>query len=180
MTPVKYYGSRIDRLLTSRQASSRIHEQMTDKKLCGLRSVPSLFRVSPIWSAFCRPVRRRHYKGTALLYGRVAGRLTWSVNARSLRSLALGSVVSLRSPPSAFRSLCSVSAAALPALATLRPPALGRATSARSSARSARLFLRFTPKRKAVFSRKKSVRGNAHFSRKCNVWFFLRIHYEKT
>ena len=50
----------------------------------------------------------------------------------------------------------------------------------RSSARSARSFLRFTPKRKAVFSRKKSVRGNAHFSRKWNVWFFLRIHYEKT
>ena len=68
--------------------------------------------------------RRRDYKETALLYGRVAGRFTWSVNARSLRSLALGSVVSLRSPPSAFRSLRSFSAAALPALATLRPTAL--------------------------------------------------------
>lgn len=99
----------------------------------------------------------------------------------SLAPLArLGSVVSLRSPPSAFRSLRSFSAAALPALATLRPPALGRATSARCYARSARSFLRFTPKNKAVFSRKKSVQGNAHFSRKWNVWFFLRIHSEKT
>ena len=34
-----------------------------------------------------------------------------------------GSVVSLRSPPSAFRSLRSISAAALPALALLRPTA---------------------------------------------------------
>ncbi|MGN0447057.1 MAG: hypothetical protein ACI4GC_00765 [Acutalibacteraceae bacterium] len=96
---------------------------MTAKKLCGLRSVPFLFRVSPIWSAFCRPVRRGHEKETALLYGRVAGRFTLSVKARSLRSLAIGSVVSLRSPPSAFRSLRSFSAAALPALASLRPPA---------------------------------------------------------
>lgn len=139
-------------------------------------SFPSLRQ----WGACCPPKRRRDYKETALLYGRVAGRLTWSVNARSLRSLALGSVVSLRSPPSAFRSLRSFSAAALPALATLRPPALSVRPPFRSSARSARSFLRFTPKRKAVFSRKKSVRGNAHFSRKWNVWFFLRIHYEKT
>ena len=42
----------------------------------------------------------------------------------SLAPLArLGSVVSLRSPPSAFRSLRSFSAAALPALASLRPTA---------------------------------------------------------
>lgn len=53
-------------------------------------------------------------------------------------------------------------------LAGVRPPF-------RSSARSARSFLRFTPKRKAVFSRKKSVQGNAHFSRKWNVWFFSAI-----
>lgn len=139
-------------------------------------SFPSLRQ----WGACCPPKRRRDYKETALLFGRVAGRLTWSVNARSLRSLALGSVVSLRSPPSAFRSLRSFSAAALPALATLRPPALSVRPPFRSSARSARSFLRFTPKIKAVFSRKKSVQGNAHFSRKCNVWFFLRIHYEKT
>lgn len=139
-------------------------------------SFPSLRQ----WGACCPPKRRRDYKETALLFGRVAGRLTWSVNARSLRSLALGSVVSLRSPPSAFRSLRSFSAAALPALATLRPPALSVRPPFRSSARSARSFLRFTPKRKAVFSRKKSVRGNAHFSRKWNIWFFLRIHYEKT
>lgn len=48
------------------------------------------------------------------------------------------------------------------------PPArlCRRSTSARCYARSARSFLRFTPKRKAVFSRKRSVQGNAHFSRK--------------
>lgn len=140
ITPVKYYGSRIDRLLTSRQSSSRIHEQMTAKKRCGLRSVPSLFRVFANGVHAAPQEWRRHYKETALLYGRVAGRLTWSVNARSLRSLALGSVVSLRSPPSAFRSLRSFSAAALPALATLRPPALSVRPPFRSSARSARLF----------------------------------------
>lgn len=153
---------------------------MTAKKRCGLRSVPSLFRLFANGVHAAPQEWRRDYKETALLYGRVAGRLTWSANARSLRSLALGSVVSLRSPPSAFLSLRSFSAAALPALATLRPPALSVRPPFRSSARSARLFLRFTPKRKAVFSRKKSVRGNAHFSRKWNVWFFLRIHYEKT
>lgn len=155
-----------------RQSISRIREQMTGKKLCGLRSVPSLFRVSPIWSAFCRPVRRGHYKETALLYGRVAGHFTWSVNARSLRSLALGSVVSLRSPPSALRSLRSFSAAALPALATLRPPAFGRATSARSSARSARLFLRFTPKKKRYFREKRAFRGTHIFPENVMFGFF--------
>lgn len=61
------------------------------------------------------------------------------------------------------------------------PPARLVACDLRSQLRSLRSFvLRFTPKIKAVFSRKKSVRGNAHFSRKCNVWFFLRIHSEKT
>lgn len=172
MTPVKYYGSRIDRLLTSRQVSSRIHEQMTAKKLCGLRSVPSLFRVSPIWSACCRPVRRGHYKETALLSVRVAGRFTWSVNARSLRSLALGSVVSLRSPPSAFRSLRSFSAAALPALAPLRPPALGRATSV-SQFRSLRSFvLRFTPKKSGIFEKKERSRRTHIFPENGMFGFF--------
>lgn len=163
ITPVKYYGSRIDRLLTSRQTSSRIHEQMTDKKLCGLRSVPSLFRVSPIWSACCRPVRRGHYKETALLYGRVAGRLTWSVNARSLRSLALGSVVSLRSPPSAFCSLCSVSAAALPALALLRPTAF-QAFDLRSLFSSLRSFVSpFHSENKSGIFEKKERSGERTF-----------------
>lgn len=51
-----------------------------------------------------------------------------------------GSVVSLRSPPSAFRSLRSVSAAALPALALLRPTAL-QAFDLRSQFRSLRSFV---------------------------------------
>lgn len=68
---------------------------MTDKKLCGLRSVPPLFRVFANGVHAAPQEWRRHYKEAALLYGRVAGRFTWSVNARSLRSLALGSVVSL-------------------------------------------------------------------------------------
>lgn len=58
-------------------------------------------------------------------------------------------------------------------LAGVRPPF-------RSSARSARSFLRFTPKIKAVFSRKKSVQGNAHFSRKWHIWFLFRLRYTKT
>lgn len=163
----------------SRQTSSRIHEQMTDKKLCGLRSVPSLFRVSPIWSACCRPVRRRHYKETALLYGRVAGRLTLSVNARSLRSLGQArSSRSARLPPPFARSARSRQRLCLPWLCSARPPSR-RSTSARSSARSARSFLRFTPKIKAVFSRKKSVRGERTFSPKMECLVFLRYRYEK-
>lgn len=131
----------------SRQTSSRIHEQMTAKKRCGLRSVPPLFRVSPIWSACCRPVRRRHYKEAALLYGRVAGRLTWSVNARSLRSLGQArSSRSARLPPPFARSARSRQRLCLPWLCYARPPCR-RSTSARSSARSARSFLRFAPKR---------------------------------
>lgn len=113
---------------------------MTVKKRCDLRSVPSLFRVFANGVHAAPQEWRRHYKETALLYGRVAGRSTLSVNARSLRSLALGSVVSLRSPPSAFRSLRSVSAAALPALALLRPTAL-QAFDLRSQFRSLRSFV---------------------------------------
>lgn len=86
ITPVKYYGSSSDRRQAVRH-SPRIHEQMTDKKLCGLRSVPSLFRVFANGVHAAPQEWRRHYKETALLYGRVAGRLTWSVNARSLSSL---------------------------------------------------------------------------------------------
>ena len=60
------------------------------------------------------------------------------------------------------------------------PARFERATSV-SQFRSLRSFVSpFHSEKKAVFSRKKSVRGNAHFSRKWNVWFFLRIHYEKT
>ena len=131
---------------------------MSGKKRCGLRSVPSLFRVFANGVHAAPQEWRRHYKETALLYGRVAGRLTWSVNARSLRSLALGSVVSLRSPPSAFRSLRSISAAALPALALLRPPAL-QAFDLRSQLSSLRSFvLRFTPKKSGIFEKKERSR----------------------
>lgn len=35
-------------------------------------------------------------------------------------------------------------------------------------------------KKKAVFSRKKSVQGNAHFSRKWNVGFLFRLRFTKT
>lgn len=154
---------------------------MTDKKRCGLRSVPPLFRVFANGVHAAPQEWRRHYKEAALLYGRVAGRLTWSVNARSLRSLALGSVVSL-SLASLRLSLALLGFGSGFACLGYSPPdrLAGVRPPFRSSARSARSFLRFTPKRKAVFSRKKSVQGNAHFSRKWNVWFFLRIHYEKT
>lgn len=121
---------------------------MTDKKLCGLRSVPSLFRLFANGVHCCPPKRRRDYKETALLFGRVAGCLTWSVNARSRHcSACLG-----YSPPDR--------------LAGVRPPF-------RSSARSARSFLRFTPKTKAVFSRKKSVRGERTFFPKMAYLVFV-------
>lgn len=127
---------------------------MTDKKLCGLRSVPSLFRVSPIWSACCRPVRRGHYKETALLFGRVAGRFTWSVNARSLRSLVLGSV--------GFASLASLRSPLAPLVLGSGFACLGYAPTARlgacdlrSQLSSLRSFvLRFTPKKSGIFEKK--------------------------
>ena len=131
-------------------------------------SFPSLRQ----WGACCPPKRRRDYKETALLYGRVAGHLTWSVNARSLRSLALGSVVSLRSPPSAFRSLCSVPAAAAPALAPLRPPALGRATSV-SQFRSLRSFVSpFHSENKSGIFEKKERSGERTFFPKMECLVF--------
>lgn len=109
----------------------------------------------------------------------------WSLHLVGKCSLAplarLGSVVSLRSPPSAFRSLRSFSAAALPALATLRPTAF--------QAFDLRFAVPLTPlvrfyvslrKGKRYFRKKRAFEANAHFSRKWNVWFFLRIHSEKT
>lgn len=86
----------------------------------------------------------------------------WSLHLVGKCSLAplarLGSVVSLRSPPSAFRSLRSFSAAALPALATLRPPAL-LAFDLRSQLSSLRSFvLRFTPKKSGIFEKKERSR----------------------
>ena len=156
-----------DRLLEN---NPRIRKQMTYKKLCGLRSVPSLFRLFANGVHCCPPKRRRDYKETALLFGRVAGRFTLSVNARSLRSLALGSVVSLRSPPSAFRSLRSFSAAALPALALLRPTAL-QAFDLRFAIPLAPLvrFYVSLRKDKRYFRKKRAFEANAHFFRKCNV-----------
>ena len=131
----------------SRQTSSRIREQMTDKKLCGLRSVPSLFRVFANGVHAAPQEWRRHYKETALLFGRVAVRLTWSANARSLRSLGKARSSPFgRLPPHFARSARFRQRLCLPWLCSARPPSR-RSTSARNSARSARSFLRFTPKR---------------------------------
>ena len=98
----------------------------------------------------------------------------------SLAPLArLGSVVSLRSPPSAFRSLRSFSAAALPALATLRPPAL-QAFDLRFAVPLAPLVRSpLCSEKTAVFSRKKSVQGERTFFPKMECLVFLRIHSEK-
>lgn len=122
-------------------------------------SFPSLRQ----WGACCPPKRRRDYKETALLYGRVAGRLTWSVNARSLRSLALGSV--------GFASLASLRLSLAPLVLGSGFACLGYAPAARltgvrpplhNSARSARSFS-VSLRKKAVFSRKKSVQGERTF-----------------
>lgn len=100
----------------------------------------------------------------------------------SLVSLArLGSVVSLRSPPSAFHSLRSFSAAALPALATLRPTAL-QAFDLRFAVSLAPL-VRFSVslrKGKRYFREKRAFGANAHFSRKWNIWFLFRLRSTKT
>ena len=127
---------------------------MTAKKRCGLRSVPSLFRLFANGVHCCPPKRRRDYKETALFYGRVAGRFTWSVNARSLRSLGQArSSRSARLPPPFTRSARFRQRLCLPWLCSARPPSR-RSTSARSSARSARSFLRFTPKKSGIFEKK--------------------------
>ena len=74
-----------------------------------------------------------------------------------------GSVVSLRSPPSAFRSLRSVSAAALPALALLRPTAL-QAFDLRSQLRSLRSFVSpFHSEKKSGIFEKKERSGERTF-----------------
>lgn len=82
----------------------------------------------------------------------------------SLAPLArLGSVVSLRSPPSAFRSLRSVSAAALPALALLRPTAF-QAFDLRSQFRSLRSFVSpFHSEKKSGIFEKKERSGERPF-----------------
>ena len=153
---------------------------MTDKKLCGLRSVPSLFRLfaNGVHAAPQKgeeTTKRLHFSSAELL----AASLGRQMLARSARSLLARSSRSARLPPPFARSARSRQRLCLPWLRSARPPSR-RSTSA-SQFRSLRSFvLRFTPKREAVFSRKKSVQGNAHFSRKWNIWFFLRIHSEKT
>lgn len=141
-------------------------------------SFPSLRQ----WGALLPPPkRRRDYKETALLYGRVAGRLTWSVNARSLCSLAIGSVVSLslaslRSPLAPL-----VLGIAPPALATLRPTAL-QAFDLRFAVPLAPL-VRFSVslrKGKRYFREKRAFGANAHFSRKWHIWFLFRLRSTKT
>lgn len=91
----------------------------------------------------------------------------------SLAPLArLGSVVSLRSPPSAFRSLRSVSAAALPALALLRPIAL-QAFDLRSQFRSLRSFVSpFHSENKSGIFEKKERSGERTFFPKMECLVF--------
>lgn len=81
-----------------------------------------------------------------------------------------GSVVSLRSPPSAFRSLRSFSAAALPALALLRPTAL-QAFDLRSQFRSLRSFVSpfHSEKISGIFEKKERSRRTHIFPE--NVMF---------
>lgn len=156
----------------SRQVSSRIREQMTAKKLCGLRSVPSLFRLFANGVHAAPQKRRRDYKETALLFGRIAGRFTWSVNARSLRSLALGSVVSLRSPPSALRSLTLGFGSGYACLGSAPPARLG-ACDLRSRLSSLRSFvLRFTPKKSGIFEKKERSRRTHIFHENGMFGFF--------
>ena len=146
---------------------------MTSKKRCGLRSVPSLFRVFANGVHAAPQEWRRHYKETALLFGRVAGRFTLSVNARSLRSLALGSVVSLslaslRSPLAPL-----VLGIAPPALATLRPTAL-QAFDLRFAVPLAPL-VRFSVslrKQKRYFREKRAFRGTHIFPENGIFGFF--------
>lgn len=97
---------------------------MTDKKLCGLRSVPSLFRLFANGVHAAPQEWRRDYKETALLYGRVVSRCTLSVNARSplARSPLARSSRSARLPPPFARSARSRQRLCLPWLRYARPP----------------------------------------------------------
>lgn len=145
---------------------------MTAKKRCGLRSVPSLFRVFANGVHAAPQEWRRHYKETALLYGRVAGRLTWSVNARSLRSLGQArSSRSARLPPPFARSARFRQRLCLPWLCSARPPCR-RSTSARSSARSARSFSVSLRKGKRYFREKRAFRGTHIFPENGMFGFF--------
>lgn len=66
----------------------------------------------------------------------------------------------------------------LPWLRSARPPWGVRPTLAVKLAPLVRSP--FHSEKKRYFREKRAFEANAHFSRKWNVWFFLRIHYEKT
>ena len=131
------------------------------------------------WGACCPPrVAKTLQRGCTSL--RPSCWPLYFVGKCSLAPLArLGSVVSLRSPPSAFRSLRSFSAAALPALAPLRPTAFpGVRPPLRSSARSARSFLRFTPKKSGIFE-KKERSGRTHIFPENVIFGFFSAYATK-
>ena len=125
------------------------------------------------WGACCPPrVAKTLQRGCTSLRPSC-----WSLHLVGKCSLAplarLGSVVSLRSPPSAFRSLRSFSAAALPALAPLRPPAFpGVRPPLRSSARYARSFSVSLRKGKRYFREKRAFRGTHIFPENGMSGFF--------
>lgn len=132
-------------------------------------SFPSLRQ----WGACCPPKRRRDYKETALLFGRVAGRFTWSVKARSLRSLGQArSSRSARLPPPFARSARSRQRLCLPWLRSARPPSR-RSTSA-SQFRSLRSFVSpfHSEKESGIFEKKERSRRTPIFHENGMFGFF--------
>lgn len=153
---------------------------MTDKKLCGLRSVPSLFRLFANGVHCCPPKKAKRLQRdcTSLRPScwplHFVGKCSLAPLAR-LGSVGFASLASLRVSlaPLVLGSGFACLGYAPPARLTgVRPPL-------RNSARSARSFS-VSLRKKAVFSRKKSVRGNAHFSRKWHIWFLFRLRSTKT
>ena len=90
----------------------------------------------------------------------------------------LGRLAFARLPPLSARSARSRQRLCLPWLRSDRPPWSVRPPLAVTLAPLVRSP--FHSEKKRYFREKRAFEANAHFSRKWNVWFFLRIHSEKT
>ena len=154
---------------------------MTDKKLCGLRSVPSLFRLFANGVHCCPPKKAKRLQRdcTSLRPScwplHLVGKCSLAPLARPwLGRLAPLASLRLSLAPLVLGSGFACLGYATPArLAGVRPPlAVQLAPLVRFS-----VSLR---KVKRYFREKRAFEANAHFSRKCNVWFLFRLRSTKT
>ena len=119
--------------------------------------------------------KRLHFP-TAELLAALLGRQMLARSARSVRLGRLAPLASLRLSlaPLGFGSGFACLGFATPdRLAGVRPPL------AVSLAPLVRFYVSLR-KGKRYFREKRAFEANAHFSRKCNVWFLFRLRYTKT